>query len=80
MMSLDESSEFDVIVCGGGSAGICAAIAAAREGARVLLVERNGFLGGTATFGLVIFGMYGPEDQRLVDGIPEEIIQEMVGL
>ena len=44
---------FDVIVAGGGPGGSAAAIAAARMGARVLLVERYGFLGGMATAGLV---------------------------
>jgi hypothetical protein len=39
----------DVLVCGGGVAGIAAAVAAARSGARTLLLERAGFLGGTAT-------------------------------
>ncbi|MCW2760695.1 MAG: dependent oxidoreductase [Marmoricola sp.] len=42
-------AEVDVVVAGGGPAGIGAAIGAAREGARVMLVERNSFLGGTAT-------------------------------
>jgi hypothetical protein len=39
----------DVLVCGGGVAGIAAAVAAARSGARTMLLERAGFLGGTAT-------------------------------
>ncbi|HHW58274.1 MAG TPA: FAD-dependent oxidoreductase [Clostridia bacterium] len=41
--------EYDVIVVGGGTAGSIAAIAAAREGAKILLIEKYGFLGGTAT-------------------------------
>ncbi len=40
---------FDVIVCGGGAAGIGAAVGAAQSGARVALLERYGFLGGAAT-------------------------------
>ncbi|MHB8997415.1 MAG: FAD-dependent oxidoreductase [Armatimonadota bacterium] len=43
----------EVIIIGGGPGGICAAVAAAEEGADVLLVERYGFLGGMATAGLV---------------------------
>jgi hypothetical protein len=43
----------DVLVVGAGSAGIAAAIAAARRGADVLLLERYGFVGGLATFGLI---------------------------
>ena len=43
----------DVVVCGGGPAGIGAAIEAARSGAKVILVEHAGFLGGTWTAGLL---------------------------
>ena len=45
--------EFDVVVAGGGLAGVFAAISAAREGMKVLIVEKCGFLGGMATSGLV---------------------------
>jgi hypothetical protein len=47
-------AETDLLVCGGGFAGVAAAVCAARLGARVLLLERYGFLGGMATGGLVI--------------------------
>ena len=47
------SSQVDLLVAGGGPAGVAAAIAAARMGAEVLLVERYGFLGGMATAGFV---------------------------
>ena len=43
----------DVLVIGGGCAGISAAVSAARHGSDVLLVEKNGFLGGMATAGLI---------------------------
>ena len=46
--------EFDVVVAGGGPAGCAAAIAAARHGARALLVEEDGYLGGTTVDGLVV--------------------------
>ena len=45
--------EFDVAVCGGGIAGVCAAVSAARGGARTVLVERSGSLGGTLTEGFI---------------------------
>jgi len=51
---------YDVIVAGGGSAGVAAAVAAARLGARTLLIERNGLLGGMASAALVhsLCGLY----------------------
>ncbi|MBN1556189.1 MAG: FAD-dependent oxidoreductase [Phycisphaerae bacterium] len=55
---------YDVVVVGGGIAGITAAVAAARNGARTLLAEKNYALGGLATLGNVI--VYLP----LCDGIP----------
>lgn len=61
-MNLDLSCfmECDVLVAGGGSAGLAAAVAAARLGAKTLLVERQGALGGTASGALVhsICGLY----------------------
>jgi len=52
--------DYDVIVAGGGSAGVAAAVSAARAGARTLLVERAGVLGGQAPLALVhsICGLY----------------------
>ena len=47
------NTEYDVIVCGGGPAGCAAAVSAAREGAKTLLLESSGILGGMATNGLV---------------------------
>ena len=44
---------FDVIVCGGGIAGISAALASARSGAKTMLIEKQYLLGGLATAGLV---------------------------
>lgn len=41
--------EFDVVVVGGGPSGLAASVSAARHGAKVLLVERYGFLGGMGT-------------------------------
>jgi hypothetical protein len=73
-------NEYDVIVCGGGTAGAVAAIAAARQGAKVLLVEKNGFLGGTATMGGPIMSALGPEGKRILGGIAEEIVQKLISL
>ena len=46
-------AELDVVVCGGGASGCAAAIAASRHGARTLLVEKDGYLGGTTVSQLV---------------------------
>lgn len=51
--TVELKGKYDVIVCGGGPAGIGAALAAAREGSKTLIVERFGFLGGMATAGYV---------------------------
>ena len=45
---------YDVVVAGGGTAGVMAACAAAREGARVLMLEREYALGGTSTLALTV--------------------------
>ena len=57
----------DVLVAGGGLGGIAAAIASARAGARTLLVERNGFVGGVATAGMCcsIFNCFYTREGRL---------------
>ncbi|MGJ4852135.1 FAD-dependent oxidoreductase [Bacillota bacterium Meth-B3] len=47
------SGRYDVLVAGGGPSGVCAAVAAAREGAKVALIERYGILGGMLTSGHV---------------------------
>lgn len=70
----------DVIVVGAGSAGATAAIAAARAGARTVLVERMGFLGGTSTQVLDCFyGFYTPGSvaYKVVGGIPDDVVGEL---
>ncbi|MDO4741112.1 MAG: FAD-dependent oxidoreductase [Eubacteriales bacterium] len=71
----------DVIVVGGGPAGMCAAIAAAREGVRVLLVEQSGSCGGMATQGMVgpFMTCYDRKGETMIiRGLFEEIVDRMV--
>lgn len=73
--------ETEVLVVGGGPAGLAAALCAAGCGAKVLLADRNGYLGGTATAGLVgpFMTCYDPEGQRqVIGGIYEEVLQRMI--
>ena len=58
----------DVVVVGGGTSGWVAALAAARQGKRVLLVERKGYLGGALASGLLILGFYDLQKRKAVQG------------
>lgn len=70
---------YDVIVAGSGPSGIVAALAAARNGAKTLLIEKNGFLGGMNTAALVCpFMTFHAGDQQVVRGIAEEIVQRLI--
>ncbi len=74
------SSNTNVLVVGGGIAGVAAALAAAREGAKVTLVERQFALGGMATLGLVT--IYLPLDDgkgnQVIFGIGEELLKASI--
>lgn len=70
----------DVLVCGGGPAGINAAIAAARNKVKTLLVEQHGFLGGMITAGLVVWpgGFHTEQGEQVIRGIPQELVDKAV--
>ena len=78
--------EFDVIVAGGGTAGVVAAIAAARQGAKTALIEAKGYPGGTVVEGGTalhsFFNLWkafpGVAKRQIVKGIPQEIIDRLM--
>ena len=74
------SAPWDVVVMGGGTAGFVAGIASARQGARTLLVERAGHLGGNIGTGMNPGGFFDGQDRQVVHGIPAELVERVVKL
>ncbi|MHB1416195.1 MAG: FAD-dependent oxidoreductase [Chloroflexota bacterium] len=72
--------ETDVLVAGGGTAGIAAAIAAGRTGVRTLLVDRFSFLGGEAMTGLNLHGFHTNSEEHVVKGIGWEIVERLMAM
>ncbi len=72
----------DVLVVGAGSAGIAAAVGAARRGADVWLVERYGFVGGLATFGLInlLLTLDDGCGNQVVAGLCQEFVDKIGGV
>lgn len=73
------SEAADVVVVGAGAAGMAAAIAAARGGARVLLVERRATVGGTVAHALIhtLGGLHDSEGALLNPGLPAELVERL---
>ena len=70
--------DYDVVVAGGGPAGCAAATAAAREGAKALLIEATGVLGGMGTAGLVnAFAPYSDWENVIYGGIARRVLEAM---
>lgn len=80
-MAANSNAYWNVIVCGGGLAGVCAATAAARSGAKTLLIERDGSLGGTMTNNLVgpMMTFHSPERQ-VIGGMAQEVVDRLVAM
>ena len=68
---------YDIIVSGGGVAGVAAALAAAREGKKVLLIEKTCILGGLATIGLInlFVPMCNGRGKQIISGMAEELLK-----
>ena len=62
---------------GGGPAGLATAITAAREGKKVLLADKNGFLGGNLTIGLPLLGFLDEHGNQCISGFAEEFVQRL---
>ncbi|MDW2798756.1 FAD-dependent oxidoreductase [Clostridium boliviensis] len=70
--------KYDVIVAGGGPAGVAAAVAASRSGCNTLLIEQEAYFGGMATLASVpAFGPFTNGEQDLIGGIGREILEEL---
>lgn len=79
MTSPSPSATFDVVVVGGGAAGVAAAVSAARTGASVCLIEQYGFLGGAATNSSVLAycGFFDQTKEQVVRGIGQDFLDEL---
>lgn len=71
------NKEFDIVVVGAGPGGLAAALAAARNGAKVLLVEKSGYLGGNMTIGLPLLGFLDKDGRKVIAGIADEFMKDM---
>ena len=67
----------EIAVIGAGPAGLSAAITAARAGKKVLLLEKNGYLGGNAALGLPLLGFLDLDGRRIVGGIAQEYVNRL---
>jgi len=70
---------YDVIVAGGGVSGTAAAVSAARNGARTLLIEQNGYLGGTLTAcGVGPMMTFFAGDKQVIMGVMQEVVDRLI--
>ncbi|RED28649.1 FAD-dependent oxidoreductase [Paenibacillus sp. VMFN-D1] len=72
-----EEIRTQVLVLGGGAGGVGAAIAAAREGAQTMIVDRQGFLGGNMTIGLPLLAFLDAQGRQVTRGLPQEIVDRL---
>jgi len=81
LLNISETKKTDVLVVGGGTAGVFAAIAAAKSGAKTLLIEKNSVLGGTMTVANVNFpGLFFAWGEQIIAGPCWESIERTVAL
>ncbi len=75
-----QTVSYDVAVFGAGPAGMGAAVAAARQGARTVLVERMGYLGGNMASGLPFLAFFDMNKKRIVGGLAQKMVEELAAL
>ena len=68
---------YDIVVLGAGPGGLAASLAAARNGAKVLLVDKNGYLGGNMTLGLPLLGYLDKDGNPIIRGIAQELVDAL---
>jgi len=70
------SEKYDVLVVGAGSAGVAAAVASARNGARTLLIDSGPSIGGELLSGMTIDGAINARGERIIGGVIDDIVNE----
>ena len=74
---MEELKDYDVVVVGGGPGGFSSAVTAAREGKSVLLVERNGYIGGQLGSGLPFLAFLDKKREQVIGGIAQEFVDKL---
>lgn len=72
--------EVDILVVGGGPAGIMAAQAASDDGLKVALIEGRSFLGGNLTIGLPILDFHSQKGNQIIKGLPDKFVNRLIDM
>jgi hypothetical protein len=74
---MKQMGTYDVVIVGGGPAGVTAAMASGRQGMKILILEQNGFLGGLAASGLPLLSFHTRSGKQICRGIAQEIVDRL---